>query len=266
MSRIAFAAVALTAAGYTVSAQAADLYGSRPYPNYTVNRVLDDCSWAGPYLGGNIGYAWGSVDNNPTKPSGFVGGVQAGYNWQSSPSSPWVFGVEGDIQATGADDTFAPWKFSNPWFGTVRGRAGYAFVNNFLVYATGGLAFGELRAETFGLSETHTNAGWTAGVGGEFEGRISLRRSGEQQFHRYGRLERLPFRRAARRHQLSFLIANKEDARSQPPGRFAAGIFYDETTRLTALGPLPFLSGSTSNVMRWPSARSFSPARSTAVM
>ena len=168
MSRIAFAAVALTAAGYTVSAQAADLYGSRPYPNYTVNRVLDDCSWAGPYLGGNIGYAWGSVDNNPTKPSGFVGGVQAGYNWQSSPSSPWVFGVEGDIQATGADDTFAPWKFSNPWFGTVRGRAGYAFVNNFLVYATGGLAFGELRAETFGLSETHANAGWTAGVGAEF--------------------------------------------------------------------------------------------------
>ena len=165
MSRIAFAAVALTAAGYTVSAQAADLYGSRPYPNYTVNRVLDDCSWAGPYLGGNIGYAWGSVDNNPTKPSGFVGGVQAGYNWQTG---AFVFGVEGDIQATGADDTFAPWKFSNPWFGTVRGRAGYAFVNNFLVYATGGLAFGELRAETFGLSETHTNAGWTAGVGGEF--------------------------------------------------------------------------------------------------
>ncbi len=165
MSRIAFAAVALTAAGYTVSAQAADLYGSRPYPNYTVNRVLDDCSWAGPYLGGNIGYAWGSVDNNPTKPSGFVGGVQAGYNWQTG---AFVFGVEGDLQATGADDTFAPWKFSNPWFGTVRGRAGYAFVNNFLVYATGGLAFGELRAETFGLSETHTNAGWTAGVGGEF--------------------------------------------------------------------------------------------------
>jgi outer membrane immunogenic protein len=50
----------------------------------------------------------------------------------------------------------------------VRGRAGYLFINNFLVYATGGLAFGELRAETFGLSETHTNAGWTAGVGAEF--------------------------------------------------------------------------------------------------
>jgi outer membrane immunogenic protein len=49
----------------------------------------------------------------------------------------------------------------------VRGRAGYA-VNNLLFYGTGGLAFGELRGETFGLSETHTNAGWTAGLGAEF--------------------------------------------------------------------------------------------------
>jgi outer membrane immunogenic protein len=77
-----------------------------------------------------------------------------------------VFGLEGDIQATGADDTFAPWKFSNPWFGTVRGRGGYAF-NNILVYGTVGLAFGELRANTFGLTESHTNVGWTAGIGAE---------------------------------------------------------------------------------------------------
>jgi len=162
MSRIASGAFALIAAGWTMSAQAADLpYGRAPY---TVNQPLNAYSWAGPYLGGNFGYAWGSVDNNPTNPSGFSGGVQAGYNWQSGPI---VFGVEGDLQATGADDTFAPWKFSNPWFGTVRGRVGYA-VNNILFYGTGGLAFGELRGETFGLSESHTTAGWTAGVGAEF--------------------------------------------------------------------------------------------------
>jgi len=163
MSRIVLRAVALIAAVWTVSAQAADLpYGSRA--PYTVNQPLNVYSWAGPYLGGNLGYAWGSVSNNRTSPSGFAGGVQAGYNWQNG---PWVFGVEGDIQATGAEDTFAPWKFSNPWFGTVRGRAGYAF-NNILFYGTGGLAFGELRGETFGLSESHTTAGWTAGVGAEF--------------------------------------------------------------------------------------------------
>ena len=162
MSRIVLGAVALVAAGCTVSAQAADLpYGS-PAP-YTVNQPLNAFSWAGPYLGGNIGYGWGSVDNNPTKPSGLAGGVDGGYNWQSG---RFVYGIEGDLDITGADDTFAPWKFSNPWFGTVRGRVGYAF-NNVLIYGTGGLAFGELRADTFGLSESHTTAGWTVGVGAE---------------------------------------------------------------------------------------------------
>jgi len=165
MNRVAAGGLAIIAAGWTVSAQAADLpNGSAPRYNYTVNQPLNAYSWAGPYIGANLGYDWGSVANSPTKPSGFEGGVQAGYNWQSG---ALVFGLEGDLQANAADDTFAPWKFSNPWFGTVRGRAGYA-VNNVLFYGTGGLAFGELKAETFGLSESHTTAGWTLGVGAEF--------------------------------------------------------------------------------------------------
>ena len=155
-------ASAATIAACAASAQAADLpYGSAPY---TVNQPLNAYSWAGPYLGGNLGYAWGDVNRNPTQPSGFAGGVQGGFNFQSG---PFVYGLEADIQVNGADDTFAPWKFSNPWFGTVRGRVGYAF-NNVLFYGTGGLAFGELRGETFGLSESRSSAGWTAGVGAEF--------------------------------------------------------------------------------------------------
>ncbi|MCK1267881.1 outer membrane immunogenic protein [Bradyrhizobium sp. GM2.2] len=162
MKRLVVGAAALAAVGWTASAEAADLnYGQRA--PYTVNQPLNAYSWAGPYLGGNLGYEWGSVNNNPAKPSGFVGGVQAGYNFQNG---PWVFGVEGDIQAAGADDTFAPWKFSNPWFGTLRGRAGYAF-SNVLFYGTAGLAFGELRAQTFGWTESHTSAGWTIGAGAE---------------------------------------------------------------------------------------------------
>ncbi len=160
MSRIALVAAAVMAVVWTSSVEAADLGYGQPY---TVNQPLNMYSWAGPYLGGNLGWNWGSVDNNPTKPSGFVGGAQAGYNFQSG---PWVFGIEGDIQGNGASDTFAPWKFSNPWFGTVRGRAGYA-LNNILVYGTAGLAFGELSGQTFGLSESHTNAGWTIGLGAE---------------------------------------------------------------------------------------------------
>jgi outer membrane immunogenic protein len=162
MSRIVLGAAAVMAVGLTGSAQSADLPYA-PRAPYTVNQPLNMYSWAGPYLGGNIGYDWGTVDHNPTRPAGFVGGVQAGYNWQSG---PWVIGIEGDIQATGASDTFAPWKFSNPWFGTLRGRAGYAFSNVYF-YGTGGLAFGELSGQTFGLTESHTNAGWTLGVGAE---------------------------------------------------------------------------------------------------
>jgi outer membrane immunogenic protein len=163
-------AAALTAAGLsTASVHAGDLpYAPPPaaYPPaapYTVYQPLNAFSWAGPYLGGNLGYEWGTVSNDPTKPSGFEAGVQGGFNWQSG---CWVFGIEGDLQVTGADDTFAPWKFSNPWFGTVRGRGGYSF-NNVLFYGTAGLAFGELRAETFGLTESQTTAGWTLGFGSE---------------------------------------------------------------------------------------------------
>jgi outer membrane immunogenic protein len=146
-----------------MSAQAADInYGSRA--PYTVNQPLNAYSWAGPYLGGNLATPGGSVDNNPTKPLGFAGRHPGGL--QTGRPDPWVFGVEGDIQANAAEETFAPWKFSNPWFGTLRGRVGYAF-DNVLFFGTGGLAFGELRATTFGLSESYTNAGWTVGAGAE---------------------------------------------------------------------------------------------------
>jgi outer membrane immunogenic protein len=162
MSRITFAVLAAMAAGIA-TADAADLpYGSRT--PYTVNQPLNAYSWAGPYIGGNLGYAGGSVSGSATKPSGASGGVQGGYNWQQA--SPYVFGLEADLQVTGASDTFAPYKFSNPWFGTVRGRVGYAF-NNVLLYGTGGLAYGELRSSGPATMDIHTNVGWTLGVGAE---------------------------------------------------------------------------------------------------
>ena len=120
--------------------------------------------WTGPYIGANLGYQFGETSNNPTEPSGIAGGLQAGYNWQSG---NFVFGGETDINLSNANDVFAPWKFSNPWFGTLRARAGIAF-NNVLFYATGGLAYGGIDAERVGLSETQTHLGWTAGGGVEF--------------------------------------------------------------------------------------------------
>ena len=117
--------------------------------------------WVGPYIGGNIGYQWGTVTNSPAKPSGVMGGIQAGYNWQIG---QFVIGAETDLQVSAADDLFAPWKFSNPWFGTTRARAGLA-LTNVLFYATLGFAYGGGKIELAGLSETNTHFGWAAGAG-----------------------------------------------------------------------------------------------------
>jgi outer membrane immunogenic protein len=154
-------AIVFALIGTSASAEAADMYGRRG--PYTVQPPLNMYSWAGPYVGANLGYASGDITSSVANPSGFSGGVQGGYNWQFG---QWVVGLEGDIQGSGASDTFAPWKFSNPWFGTLRGRAGYA-INNILIYGTGGLAFGNVRAEALNLAESHTAAGWTLGAGAE---------------------------------------------------------------------------------------------------
>jgi outer membrane immunogenic protein len=153
-------------AALSLSITAAAFAADMSYPNnyYTARAPLNASSWAGPYLGATVGYEWGDVDNNPTHPSGAAGGVEAGYNWQFG---NFITGAEADINLSAADDTFAPWQFSNPWFGTVRGRAGVA-IGNVLIFGTAGLAYGSLEAQTAGnLSETHTSVGWTAGGGVE---------------------------------------------------------------------------------------------------
>jgi outer membrane immunogenic protein len=155
------AGVLLATVAAAGTALAADM-SARPY--YTAPTPLSAASWAGPYLGATIGYEWGSVSNNPTRPAGVAGGIEAGYNWQFG---QFVVGAETDISASAAQDTFAPWQFSNPWFGTTRARAGVA-IGNTLVFGTAGLAYGGLTATTPGnLSESHSALGWSAGAGVE---------------------------------------------------------------------------------------------------
>jgi outer membrane immunogenic protein len=149
-------------------------------------------NWTGFYLGGNFGSGYGRdrsslsvlgpfVDTFNLAPDGFIGGVQAGYNWQAA---NWVFGLEADIQgATLQDDktcvlgcglagVSAAYDATLPWFGTVRGRLGYS-VGSTLFYATGGLAYGSIKTKIdtnsfvgpVTQSFSHTNTGWTAGAG-----------------------------------------------------------------------------------------------------
>jgi outer membrane immunogenic protein len=156
MKRILAIAAAALMAG---AAGAADLpRGPAPYYSAAPSAGYN---WAGLYAGANLGYEWGKVSGTAGNPSGIMGGGQIGYNWQNG---QFVFGGETDLQLSGADDTFAPWKFSNPWFGTLRARAGYA-MNNIMFYGTLGLAYGDLKGELNALTETKTEFGWTAGAG-----------------------------------------------------------------------------------------------------
>jgi outer membrane immunogenic protein len=62
-----------------------------------------------------------------------------------------------------------------PWFGTFRGRLGFTPAERWLVYATGGLAYGEVTtSETLNVngasvafSTNRTKLGWTVGAGVE---------------------------------------------------------------------------------------------------
>ena len=108
---------------------------------------------------------------------GFVGGGQIGYNYQLGQV---VLGVEADFQ--GADLKAGP-SFAGlgivsegktEWFGTVRGRVGFAF-DRFLPYVTGGLAYGSVKTTLApgvtinGLnSDDNTHTGWTVGGGVEY--------------------------------------------------------------------------------------------------
>jgi len=119
--------------------------------------------WQGPYVGVNLGYQWSGVSGTGANPSGVGGGAQVGHNWQFG---QFVVGGETDFQFTDADDKFASWKFSNPWFGTLRARAGVT-MSNLMFYGTVGLAYGSLKVESTSTSvtESHTSTGWTGGAG-----------------------------------------------------------------------------------------------------
>ena len=130
----------LVAAIATISgaASAADIVRG-PSPFYAPAPAA--YNWGGGYVGLNAGYEWGKDHQCRRRPGGSArrraGRLQLAERRNSCSAA------ETDFQFTGADDTFAPYKFSNPWFGTLRGRVGYA-MNNILVYGTLGLAYGEL--------------------------------------------------------------------------------------------------------------------------
>jgi outer membrane immunogenic protein len=196
--------ISIAAASWLLAtgAFAADL----PMQTYTKTPMFVEpvFNWTGFYIGGNIGYSWGRssdastltntagtalfASTGTTELNGVVGGGQIGYNWQIQ---NWVWGLEADIQGTNEKGTrnflcsavvclppaasatngvaAAPGQKID-WFGTVRGRVGVLVAPPVLLYATGGLAYGEVdTSEAINaltpFSGNNTNVGWTAGAG-----------------------------------------------------------------------------------------------------
>jgi outer membrane immunogenic protein len=220
------ATLAVSAIVSSGAAGAADL----PVRTYTKAPIVVDpvYNWTGFYVGANLGWSFGrsrtdfSIAGVPfsstsQRMDGILGGLQAGYNWQSGRA---VFGLETDIQATGQKGSssvtefipgtpgvaavpcvlsdppggfclpgtniaavpgipaitgIATYQNKLPWFGTFRGRLGFTPADRWLVYVTGGLAYGEVTtSETLNVngavvafSTDRTKLGWTVGGGVE---------------------------------------------------------------------------------------------------
>ena len=143
---------AASVAALTATANAADMYGA-PAAGYV------GVNWTGFYGGVNGGGAWAENENfaaiglwSGVRPEGGFGGGQFGYNIQGILGRNVVLGVETDIQGggIGASKTSGNVDYSSDldWFGTVRGRVGYAF-DRALVYFTGGFAYGGIKNEVW---------------------------------------------------------------------------------------------------------------------
>ena len=151
-----FAAAAALLLVSTVAGSAADMpMKAAPYAPAPV------WSWTGFYIGGHVGAGWGTTETTLTgasavglgalafdfpfaqnSRSGFLGGGQVGYNFQSG----WaVFGVQGDfagmdVKGTAPCVVFLSCTTKSDWLATVSGRFGGVVADRALIYAKGGAA------------------------------------------------------------------------------------------------------------------------------
>jgi outer membrane immunogenic protein len=125
--------------------------------------ALADSSWSDPVFGntGNFSVNGGMV------------GATLGFNYQIS---QFVIGLEGDgdwanlkgTSFSAAATCGVGCTTESDWLATIRARGGFA-VDRFLIFTTGGAAFGDIKAAAGALPwSTTTQTGWTAGAGVEY--------------------------------------------------------------------------------------------------
>jgi outer membrane immunogenic protein len=155
-----------------------------------------------------------------TTKTGFLAGVDAGYNWQFG---QFVVGVETDLSgvdisgsttASNSVTVVSPPVFPNStiyaygthsekldYFGTIRARGGYLVTNTLLAYATGGFAYGDASSSNTlgtsvsncvcalsptGESSSSKRAGWTVGGGLEWMFAPNFTVKGEYLYYDFG--------------------------------------------------------------------------------
>lgn len=193
---LAGAALALIAA----PALAADL-PQRTYAKTPVYVPPPVYNWTGFYFGGHVGGGWANQGSTELAPgtaafptgsaftknnlSGFLGGVQGGFNWQAS---NLVVGVEGEYSwadVSGSATTASPVlpgftsnvTAKDKDYALATGRLGYA-ADNWLFFAKGGGAWAQSSSTGTGLlasgavfdttSASATRSGWVVGAGVEW--------------------------------------------------------------------------------------------------
>ncbi len=150
--------------------------------------------WTGFHVGAHVGFAFagedassglfGTPETFSTNPSGFIGGLQAGYDYQFSPN--WLVGAEiaqswsaasgnFNFSTTTPGGAFATGIFDSNqnWYGTITGRLGYV-TGDWVLYAKGGAAWMNadynvaVTGPFAGGTINSTRSGYAAGIGGEW--------------------------------------------------------------------------------------------------
>jgi outer membrane immunogenic protein len=205
MNKFVTGSIAAVAMAVAVPALAADM--APRYSKAPMAPPVMVYNWTGCYVGGNVGGKWTNASNDVFIPAtvitpavtgsfgrdvsdgSFIGGGQVGCNWQA-PGSNWVFGLEGDadwqrlrqtrVLGAGVTPPLVPgdtFDIRSDWQASARGRIGYAW-DRFMLYATGGAAFTEVKAGSnfipVGIfpatvfSDKKTLVGATVGAGVEY--------------------------------------------------------------------------------------------------
>lgn len=161
--------------------------------------ITEEPDWAGIYIGAHAGYGWGDRDgcfsisddcdddddDFDYDQEGWLAGAQIGYNFMAG--SNVLLGLEVDGSLAGIDgeiddlpgDKVGTGEYE--WLASAKVRAGWA-TDNFLLYATGGLALAGFDYEDeWGCEFNQTRSGWL--VGGGAEVKISSRASLKAEYN-----------------------------------------------------------------------------------